>query len=144
MIFLSDKGVVNLPKGKLKQILWRQRCKNLDVYCSKNDTSSQAYAHSGNKRSVIISLMWADRYIKIHYNPNFETASVGNLEDIVNNEYRISVGELIRESALPKLCGTCRIIDNNIWQLLRAITHSIDITDRDRSETSMLLSRACS
>jgi hypothetical protein len=77
--------------------------------------------------------MWADRFLKITLQLKFQNNVVlarvlaESLKIRVNTKYCSSPVELISEFPLPEICGTYRI--NNICSLLRATTHSFDVTD---------------
>jgi hypothetical protein len=81
---------------------------------------------------------------------NFSGASLTNFETLlslhlfwtlkisVNTKYCNSVGEFISDFPLPKLGGTCKLI--NICRLLWAVRRFFEVTDRSLTKTLRCLS----
>jgi hypothetical protein len=108
--------------------------KSFDIFYGQHETLPQAYAQFCNKHNINILLVWANQYLKgtlwLKFQNNVELARVlvGTLKIRFSSKYYSSVGQLISEFPLPKLSGTCRII-NNICRLLRAVRHFFEVTD---------------
>jgi hypothetical protein len=135
MIFLSDKELLQFsPKASKFICVNNAHWKNIHIYYSLHETLPQAYTQFCNKHNINISLMWAEQYLEntlqIKFQNNVELACIlaETFNFSVNTKYCNSVAGLICKFLLPKLGGTCGMI-NNICRLLSAVTHSFEVTD---------------
>jgi len=132
MTFLYEKVAVAILSKSKKSKFSRDNSahwESVDIYISRYETLSAAYTQSCDKHDKNL----ADRYltktlqIKLKQKQNKKVEltciAVVTLKSSVdtNCKYWKSVGELKNKFVLPEVDDTCRIINNNLFQLQTGI-----------------------